>query len=645
MNLLIRSEGSWSGRERNVCYANNGDGSFTDEAFVSGLDLNSDGRAFAPLDLDGDGDLDLVLKNRSGTQLRAFRNDWQSSPESIAVRLEGRQASRDAVGALLTLETDRRRLLRHIASGSGYLSQRPRTAHFGLEPGEEPIRLHVAWPGGPESTYEDLPADARRWNVVQGEPEVQTAPAVAPRERRSEPTPAPSGPGVRLATAVPAPGFELADLDGAPVSLAASGGRKTLINFWATWCPPCRAELADLVEHAEQLERAGVRVLAVSVDEPAELAAVRAFADEFRVPFPVLPASDEVVNAFTVLQHNLFDRRTDLAIPTSFLVDEAGDVITVYRGETDAATILRDLEGGSAYPFEGRWVRGGVDRDFVALGASYAERGLIEPAIGAFERAWNAGVRSPELSNNFAGALLQAGELGRAETLLRDARQAAPQDQDLALNLASVALAQDAYAEAYELASNVVAARADDAAAHTILGSAAFAQGRQDEAESSFRRAIELDAALPDAHQNLAGLLASSGRLDAAIESYETAVELGASSAGLYSNLGTLFMMTGAPARGLEAFQKAVELDSRDYGANLNLALYFARSGDPSQAREWAEKARRIDPEQPAAYLLGAEAAAASGDVAAARSLLEELLRRDPSSSAAQQALDRLGAP
>ena len=64
INVLIRSDGTWSGRERNLCFLNRGDGTFDDVSFTSGLDLDSDGRAFVPLDVDADGDLDLIVKNR-----------------------------------------------------------------------------------------------------------------------------------------------------------------------------------------------------------------------------------------------------------------------------------------------------------------------------------------------------------------------------------------------------------------------------------------------------------------------------------------------------------------------------------------------------------------------------------------------------
>ena len=642
VNLLIRSDGSWSGRERDICYINEGDGAFTDAAFVSGMDLNADGRAFAPMDLDGDGDLDLILKNRSGVQLRAFRNDFQAAPRMIMVRAAGRQSNRDGVGALLTLETDRRKLVRAIASGSGFLSQRPRVAEFGLLDGEEPLRLNVAWPGGSSSTFESLPVDDRRWLAIEGEAELQSSTPQPARKSTGEAVAAPAGPGVRLSEAVPAPEFELESLDGTAVSLGESKGRKALVNFWATWCPPCRKEMADFVQYAARLEQAGIRVLAVSVDEPAERPAVESFAKEFGVEIPVLLADDATVSAYTVLQHNLFDRRTDLAIPTSFLVDESGDVTMVYRGETDAATILRDLEGGTALPFAGRWVRSGPNRDFVALGASYAERGLTEPALAAFERAWETGVHSPELSNNFAGALVQAGALDRAEELLRNARAANPNDLDAAVNLASVLLAKGDGAGAYDLARMVVDARSDDGAALVLMGSAAFLLGQRDEAERHYRRAIEIDPTRPEPHENLGGLLASAGRFEPAIAMYEEAIRLGAGSSKLYSNLGSHFMLTGSPARGLLAFRQAAELAPGDYGANLNLALYYSRSGNAGMAREWAGKAREADPSRPEAYFLGAEAASILGDRAGARALLEELLRRQPTSTAAREALNGL---
>jgi hypothetical protein len=74
INELIRSDGTWSGYERNVFYANNRDGTFSDVSAVLGLDFVEDGRAFALADFDHDGRLEVFLKNRNAPQLRILKN-------------------------------------------------------------------------------------------------------------------------------------------------------------------------------------------------------------------------------------------------------------------------------------------------------------------------------------------------------------------------------------------------------------------------------------------------------------------------------------------------------------------------------------------------------------------------------------------
>ena len=105
---------------------------------------------------------------------------------------------------------------------------------------------------------------------------------------------------------LPAPPFKVTGLDGADYELSAYKGRKVLLNFWATWCPPCRAELQDFRENSEAFREAGVELLTISVDEPAEREKVRKFVDELRLPFPVLLANDPVVAAYSVLNRLLF---------------------------------------------------------------------------------------------------------------------------------------------------------------------------------------------------------------------------------------------------------------------------------------------------------------------------------------------------
>src|SRR5690606_33860287 len=150
-----------------------------------------------------------------------------------------------------------------IVSGSGYLTQRPRLAEFGLLAGERPRSLSVAWPGGDSSRYEDLPSDSARLLAVEGAPKLRPWAGKPAPELPSESEDALGTPGVRLAEAVPAPRIELETLDGSRVQIPGAAGRKTLVNFWATWCPPCRKEMADLTENAARLSAAGVDILAI----------------------------------------------------------------------------------------------------------------------------------------------------------------------------------------------------------------------------------------------------------------------------------------------------------------------------------------------------------------------------------------------
>ena len=114
LNELIRSDGTWSGYERNVFYANNRDGTFSDVSGAVGLDFLEDGRAFALADFDHDGRLEVFLKNRNGPQLRLLQNVMKDLAPSIAFRLRGSKSNRDAIGAAITVETESGRQTRML---------------------------------------------------------------------------------------------------------------------------------------------------------------------------------------------------------------------------------------------------------------------------------------------------------------------------------------------------------------------------------------------------------------------------------------------------------------------------------------------------------------------------------------------------
>lgn len=120
-----------------------------------------------------------------------------------------------------------------------------------------------------------------------------------------------SGPGVP--TGEPAPVFALKDLDGNEINLTDQRGKVVLVDFWATWCPPCLKELPHIQRFHEQYRDKGLVVLAISTDQEKEK--VRPFVEQHGYTFPVLFADGKVESAYKVG-----------GIPVVYLIDREGAV-------------------------------------------------------------------------------------------------------------------------------------------------------------------------------------------------------------------------------------------------------------------------------------------------------------------------------
>jgi peroxiredoxin len=115
-----------------------------------------------------------------------------------------------------------------------------------------------------------------------------------------------------------APDFELKTLAGDTVKLSDLKGKKVMLNFWATWCPPCKAEMPAMEEfHKEAGD--DVVILAVNIDPHLD---VKAFVDENKITFPIpLDEEDKVNEAYQVL-----------SIPTTYFIDTKGNIGNKYIG-------------------------------------------------------------------------------------------------------------------------------------------------------------------------------------------------------------------------------------------------------------------------------------------------------------------------
>jgi peroxiredoxin len=126
--------------------------------------------------------------------------------------------------------------------------------------------------------------------------------------------------GTGMPHAATAPDFTLRTVDGQNLRLNEQRGRVVLVNFWATWCGPCRQEMPHLNRLYEKYRTSGFVALGVNVDEDERQAA--GVAAKLGVKFPVLPDSDKKVS-------RLYDLR---AMPSTVLIDRDGRVRYVHRG-------------------------------------------------------------------------------------------------------------------------------------------------------------------------------------------------------------------------------------------------------------------------------------------------------------------------
>ena len=139
-----------------------------------------------------------------------------------------------------------------------------------------------------------------------------------------------------------APEFKLDALDGRPLSLATVRGKVVLLNFWATWCGPCRAEIPDLIA-LQQKYKDQLQIIGLTVDDD-DAATIQQVVAEERINYPVAMASPEVRLQYGGIA----------ALPTSFVVDAQGRVVQKHEGLRDPALYETEIRALLGLPIDAR---------------------------------------------------------------------------------------------------------------------------------------------------------------------------------------------------------------------------------------------------------------------------------------------------
>ncbi len=126
-----------------------------------------------------------------------------------------------------------------------------------------------------------------------------------------------------------APDFKVKDLNGKEHTLAEYKGKVLFLNFWATWCPPCRAEVPDFVEAYKAFKDQGLEILGISVDEGG-VEAVKPFASKYKVNYPLAMVTEQIY----------LDYQPGAYIPTTFLIDKSGRIRDKIVGQINKEAFL-----------------------------------------------------------------------------------------------------------------------------------------------------------------------------------------------------------------------------------------------------------------------------------------------------------------
>jgi tetratricopeptide (TPR) repeat protein len=499
INQLIRQDYSWCGHEPNVFYKrvkpSIGPAKFYDFSGVSGLDFADDSRAFATTDIDGDGNLDIVLKNRLAPQIRILRNHCGLGQGSLALRLRGAQSNRDAIGA--RVEVNGR--VQYVNAGSGYLSQHSKILHFGLGAASG-ATVNVTWPSGVKQRFADLRAGFRH-EIEEGSDHVSATPFRARASIAAVPVQANNQP-----------------------------------HFAATW-------LLEPVPLPDTRKGPGFLLLTSRGDVAIP-----------SLPFEVVDvtrANQDLAAQYSIFRRYLFELRTDLELPLLLLVDDRSRAHKIYAEIPSTEKLRADLKilqegkgAGLALPFEGRYYTQ-PHRNYFKLGSAFYWAGYPDQAIPYLEEVAR---RSPDNLKAWLALARIHYDAGRWRPALDHYERALalrPKDSEALLGAGEVYAKLDDLAAAEKFLRQAIEADPHNADAANQIGLVCAKQNRNAEARDWFERAIAIRRDHTGAINNLAVLYAELGQRNDAIAAFRYGLEIAPHDEELYLNLGRLYIQMG----------------------------------------------------------------------------------------------------
>jgi Flp pilus assembly protein TadD/peroxiredoxin len=392
-----------------------------------------------------------------------------------------------------------------------------------------------------------------------------------------------------------APEFSLPDLAGKMRDLQSFRGSALLLSFWATALPSCREQLRLLQQYQSTLTAGGLQILGINVDDPGDAQTVRSFAAKQGLSFPNLLATQDVAGIYNIIYRYLFDRRRDLPIPVSLLLDKDGMIVKVYQGPVHSGRLVQDLRSvpgtqaeqiRRSLPLGGVLHQGAFQRNDFTYGVAMFQRGYLEQATASFKQVIAAKPQDPEAYYNLGTLYLRRNSFHGARQYLEQTVQLRPNYPEAWNNLGMVAAQEGQTDEAVRNFKQSLLLRPGYAIALANLGNIYRRQGDFEEAEKLLGRALEITPDDPEVNYSLGMLYARQDKFERAAHYLEKAVSLRPEYPDALNNLGVLFVRERRNSDAEERFQACIRVAPNFDQAYLNLARLYVILEEKQKAKE-----------------------------------------------------------
>ena len=335
----------------------------------------------------------------------------------------------------------------------------------------------------------------------------------------------------------------------------------------------------------------------------------------------MLRGPEDVVAIYNILYRYLFDRHRDLSLPTSFLIDEQGEIVKVYQGPINAGHVEQDFRHMPRTPAE-RLTKGlpwpGVSetfefaRNYLSYGSIFFQRGYFEQAESFFQQAVRDEPTSAEAFYGVGSACLNLQKTAEARASFERVTELAPSYPDTLPN------------------------------AWNNLGLLATQEGRTDEAVGYFQQALKLNPDHLIALDNLGNAYRQQKKWERARKVLEHAVALSPGDPESNYSLGMVFAQTDDTAGAYEYLLRALKSRPAYPEALNNLGILYLRTQRRDEAVAMFEECIRVAPAFDQSYLNLSRVYALEGAPEKARTVLMELLKQHPDDAQAQKELQQL---